>query len=297
MNRPMLMAAICSLVWGVAFAQDGVHNTPVTQVAAAAAPSSARVFDSPGKGVPGATTRNGDVPARAKSPAQEPPVSPAQAAEERGDLDMARKNFREAIDAYQESLRLRPNNAAGWNKMGIAHHQLMELAMAKTDYQKAIKLNHKYSEAINNLGTIYYTAKNYGRAIRYYQEALALAPGSASVYSNMGTALFSRKKYAEAVTAYQKALELDPDVFDHHNSYGVLLQERTVQDRAMFDFILAHTYAANHNQEKALEFLRKAMEEGFHEPKKIYDDPAFAEVVKSAPFAELMANPPVAIPR
>src|SRR5208282_4483515 len=110
-------------------------------------------------------------------PAQESPVSPAQAAEELGDLDMARKNFREAIDAYEESLRLRPNNAAVWNKMGIGHHQLMELAKAKTDYQKAIKLNRKYSEAINNLGTIYYTAKNYGRAIRYYQEALALAPG------------------------------------------------------------------------------------------------------------------------
>jgi hypothetical protein len=46
-----------------------------------------------------------------------------------------------------------------------------------------------------------------------------------------------------------------------------------------------------------MEYLRKAMEEGFRETKKIYDDPAFAEVVKSAPFADLIANPPPAIPR
>jgi tetratricopeptide (TPR) repeat protein len=269
--RPVSTFALSCLVGIWAFSQ----NAPLTQVASAAS----------------------DVPGRGKMVAQEITPSPAQKAEEMGDLQMARKNYREAIDSYQESVRLRPNNAIAWNKMGIAHHQLMELPLAKTCYEKAIKLNHKYSEAINNLGTVYYTAKNYGRAIRFYQQALALAPGSASVYSNMGTALFSRKKLDEAIAAYQKALELDPDVFDHHNSYGVLLQERTVQDRAMYDFILAHTYAVGHNQEKALEFLRKAMEEGFHEPKKIYDDPAFAELVKSEPFAQLMANPPVAIPR
>ena len=273
MNRPMLILAMCCLVGGLTFAQNIAQNAPLTQVA------------------------SNDVPGRGKLVAQEIPPSPAQKAEETGDLQMARKNYRDAIDAYQESIRARPNNAVAWNKMGIAHHQLMELPLAKTCYEKAVKLNHKYSEAINNLGTVYYTAKNYGKAIRYYEQALALAPASASVYSNMGTALFSRKKYPEAIAAYQKALELDPDVFDHHNSYGVLLQERTVQDRAMYDFILAHTYALGHNQEKALEFLRKAMEEGFHEPKKIYDDPAFAELVKSEPFAQLMANPPVAIPR
>jgi tetratricopeptide (TPR) repeat protein len=271
MNRLLLIVAVCGLAGATASAQN---NAPLTQVAS-----------------------NKDVPGRGKLVAQEIPESPAQKSEELGDLQMARKNYREAIDAYQESVRLRPNNAQAWNKMGIAHHQLMDLAGAKTCYERAVKLNHKYAEAINNVGTVYYTHKNYGRAIRYYQQALALEPGSASVYSNMGTALFSRKRYTEAIASYQKALELDPDVFDHHNSYGVLLQERTVQDRAMYDFILAHTYAMGHNQEKALEFLRKAMEEGFHEPKKIYDDPAFAELVKSAPFAELMANPPVAIQR
>jgi tetratricopeptide (TPR) repeat protein len=280
MNRPMLLLGMCFLVGSATFAQNAVPNAPLTQMAAA--PNAA-------------LTR--DVPARAHSPSQDVVENPAQKAEELGDLDMARKNYREAIDAYQESLRARPNSAVVWNKMGIAHHQLLDLPRAKACYEKAIKVNRKYSEAINNLGTVYYSTKNYGRAIRYYEQSLALAPGSASVYVNLGTALFSRKKFPEAMDAYRKALDLDSDAFDHHNSYGVLLQERTVQDRAMFDFLLAHTFAAGHNQAKALEFLRKALEEGFHEPKRIYDDPAFAELVKSEPFAELMANPPVAIPR
>jgi len=39
------------------------------------------------------------------------------------------------------------------------------------------------------------------------------------------------------------------------------------------------------------------MEEGFKEPKKIYDDPAFAQIVKLEQFTQLMANPPVALQR
>ena len=147
MNRLMLVVAVCCLVGGVASAQNGVPTTPLTQVAAAA----------PSKALP--NSKNTDVPGRARPLAQELPLSPAQQAEERGDLDMARKNFREAVDAYQEAVHLRPNNAIAWNKMGIAHHQLMELSLAKNCYQKAVKLNPKYAEAINNLGTVYYRSE------------------------------------------------------------------------------------------------------------------------------------------
>lgn len=217
--------------------------------------------------------------------------------EERGDSQMAHKLYHEAIDSYAEEVRAHPTNSIAWNKMGIAYHQLLDFARARAMYERAVRLNRRYSEAINNIGTIYYAQKSYRRAIHQYQQALAIAPAAASVHSNLGTALFARKKYPDAMVEYQKALELDPEVFEHHNTYGVLLQERSVQDRAMFDFILARTYAGSNNPEKALEYLRKALEEGFKEQKKIYDDPAFAAVLKMPSFTELMSNPPTAIAR
>src|SRR5438874_252681 len=81
---------------------------------------------------------------------QEAPRSEAQVLEERGDLQMARKKYREAIDSYAAAIRIGPNNAIAWNKMGIGHHQLLEISQAKADYEKAIRINRKYSEAINN---------------------------------------------------------------------------------------------------------------------------------------------------
>jgi tetratricopeptide (TPR) repeat protein len=217
--------------------------------------------------------------------------------EERGDAQMAHKLYREAIDTYSEEVRAHPANSVAWNKLGIAYHQLLDFPHARAMYDKAVHLNHRYSEAINNLGTIYYAQKNYRRAIRQYEQSLAIAPEAASVHSNLGTALIARKKIPEAIAEYDKALALDPEVFEHHNSYGVLLQERSGPDRALFDFILARTYAGQSNLDKALEYLRKALEEGFKEQKKIYEDPAFAALVKMPSFTELMANPPVAIPR
>jgi tetratricopeptide (TPR) repeat protein len=210
---------------------------------------------------------------------------------------MARKQYRDAIDAYESWSKKEPRNAVAWNKVGIAYHQLMQLGKARTCYERAIRLRKNYAEAINNVGTVYYAEKNYKKAIRYYERALKITPDSASVYSNLGTAWFGRKKYDEALAAYQTALKLDPEVFEHRNAVGVLLQERSVADRARFHYFLAKTYAGAGNKEKAIEYLRKALEEGFSEMKQVMQDQAFAELIKTPEFTELMTNPPAAIPR
>src|SRR4051794_18360409 len=71
--------------------------------------------------------------------------------EMRGDIFMARKMYREAIEAYAEGPK---DSSVLVNKTGIAYHQLLEMAQARRLYERAIKLDPKYSEAINNLGTV-----------------------------------------------------------------------------------------------------------------------------------------------
>jgi tetratricopeptide (TPR) repeat protein len=226
-----------------------------------------------------------------KTPA--PAVTPAPSnkipAEQRGDVLMARKMYREAIEAYREGPK---KNAVILNKTGIAYHQMMQLDNAKKSYQAAIKVNKRYAEAINNLGTLYYARKNYGKAISYYKQALKLTPNSASVYSNLGTALFARKKYQEATEAYQMALKLDPEVFEHRGTYGVLLQERNVEERAKFHYYLAKTYAVSGQNERALQYLRMALEEGFKDKKKLQEDAEFAAIRETKEFQDLLALEP-----
>ena len=210
-------------------------------------------------------------------------------AENRGDIFMARKMYREAIEAFSEGS---PKDPVLRNKLGIAHHQLLQLDAARKCYEQAIKLKPDYSEAINNLGTVYYAGKSYRRAISQYKKAIKIAPDSASMHSNLGTAYYARDQIALANEEYRTAMKLDPDVFERHSGYGVLLQERSVADRARFHYMMATIYAQEGRNDLALQNLRKSLEEGYKDRKKLPDDPAFAGLRDLPEFKELLALEP-----
>jgi len=227
------------------------------------------------------------------------PAPKAQAAalspESRGDIFMAEKNFREAIEAYQQGSA---QNAVVQNKLGIAYQQNQEMENARRAYERAIKLKPDYMEALNNLGTIYYGKKNYRRAINWYNRALKTAPGerrAATVYENLGRAWFNRKSYERGFECFQSALRLDPDVFEHHGSIGQILEETSIEERAKFHFYQAKAYARSGRNDLALQYLRKALEEGFKEKKNLDEEPDFAALKDLPEFKELMARVPRAL--
>ncbi len=221
-------------------------------------------------------------------PQPQAPVAPLSD-EARADIFMARKMYREAAELY---LSVKPQTWVHLNKIGIAHHQMGDLDVAKRYYERSIKQKKDYAEALNNLGAVWYAKKSYRRAVSYYRKALALQPNSASMHSNLGTAYFARKKYEDAAKEYQVALELDPDVFEHRSTQGVLLQERTVEEKAKFNFYLAKTYSRAGMAERALLYIRKALEFGFKDKKKFMDDDDFLPIRELPEFAELMKLEP-----
>lgn len=236
------------------------------------------------------TFPNGNYRASTASAGSAIPVpTPVISPELRGDIFMARKMYREAIDMYRQGA---PNSPILVNKIGIAFHQLLQLDQAKKSYEKAIKLDPKYSEAINNLGTVYYAQKSYRRSIGYYKRALRYSSPTASIYSNLGAAYFGRKDYKDAMTYYEEALRLDPDVFEHHNNFGTLMQERTTDDRAMFHLYLAKFYARSGANDRAIVYLRKALEEGVKDRAKIPAMPEFASMKTDPAFQQLLAENP-----
>src|SRR5580765_6583104 len=77
-----------------------------------------------------------------RTPVQAEPSKPVSITPEmRGDIMMARKMYREAIEAFAEGSAKDPVLR---NKTGIAYHQLMQLDKAQKCYEQAIKLNPRY---------------------------------------------------------------------------------------------------------------------------------------------------------
>ena len=224
---------------------------------------------------------------RTKEPLRPPPPKEGLSAEQRGDVFMARKMYREGVETYELASSRRPT-ARLHNKIGIGYHHLGHFSRARRNYEKAVKLDGAYSSAINNLGALHYAKRHFKKAIRHYKKALNVAPASASIHSNLGTAYFARRKYKKAAEEYQRALQLDPLVFEHRATAGTLLQERSVRDRARFHFFMARTYAIAGMMDKSLLYLRRAFEEGYKKRKKVADDPVFEPLHSDPIFQSLV---------
>jgi tetratricopeptide (TPR) repeat protein len=222
----------------------------------------------------------------------DPPAPDATVAdlEARGDQLRAQKLYLDALDYYRAALTKEANSARLLNKIGICELQMQRNREAKKAFERSIKANQESADAHNNLGVVYYEEKHYGPAIKEYRRAIALDETSASFFSNLGAAQFSKKEFDQAVASYQHALELDPDVFERTSRIGVQAQLPSPEDRARYDYTVAKLYAKMGFSDRSLEYLRKAMEEGYKDFKNVYKDTEFAELRKDKRFAELVAT-------
>ena len=117
--------------------------------------------------------------------------------------------------------------------------------------------------------------KNYRKAVIEYQKALAIREDNASYHSNLGTAYFALREFPAAINEYVRAMQIDPGVFEHRSQTGITAQMSSPEDRAYYSFVLARIYAKAGDLDHALEYLRKAMEDGYKDIDSVYKDQEF----------------------
>jgi tetratricopeptide (TPR) repeat protein len=199
---------------------------------------------------------------------------------------MTRGRYVQAIDAYRQA----PPSAVLWNKMGVAWDHLSGIDQAKQNYEQALALRPDFPDALNNLGSAWFEQKNYRKALQYYERAFTLNPHSAIIAANLGTAYFAAGKFEEGEQAYHTAYELDPTALEFDAQH---LDEGATSKRARAhrDFCLAEIFAAQQVDNRAIDYLRRAFYEGFHNWKHLMHDAAFAHLRQTPEFARLMIGP------
>jgi len=238
----------------------------------------------------------GQEPAQVPSAPQQAPAAtpPEISLEERADIFMARKAYADAVEYYQRALKqVGFASVLMWNKLGIAHQQQGNYRSARKAYNEALRRQKDFSIAWNNIGTTYFLEDKYSKSIKYYLRSLQLNANSAPVHLNLGTAYYHKKRYAEAVEEYGQALGLDPNVLSERSPVGSVMQTRSAD--APYYFYLAKALASKGRAEDAVRYLRRALEDGFGDLKRIKEDADFQKISDFPAFVELLNNPPVAI--
>ncbi len=236
----------------------------------ASLPGLAQVADSPAPPSP--------TPDRKTLALKELPV------DQKADILMARGEYAAAIAAYQQG---NLKSAVVWNNIGMAYHHLFALEQARKAYQQAITINPRFAAASNNLAAVYYGQHNFKDAEHWYKRALKHTSESAVIYCNLGTAYFAEDKYKKGVKMYQKAFSIDQGVFAPGQA-ALVEGGGSREQRVAINYYIAQTFASAGKQEQALLYLRKAMDEGFNDRKRLIEDKEFATLRTTPQFQQLL---------
>ena len=215
--------------------------------------------------------------------------------EEQGDQLRAEKRYLDSIDYYNVAIKKHPAPLL-WNKEGMSYLLLQQPDKAAKCFDRAMKLDKKAPESYNNRGYVEQMKKKYDKAIRYYEKAIALNPNDAVFYYNMGSSYFGKHDYISASKQYRAAFVIDPNIFNRVSKTGIMVQAASPEDRAAFSFMVAKMYAQAGDLDHSLEYLRKAMENGYKKINEVYTDREFATLRTDKRFEELMAQRPQPIP-
>ena len=205
--------------------------------------------------------------------------------EEVGDSLMMHQRYHAAIDSYK---KVPVTSADVWNKMGIAYQMMFDQTDATRCYQASLKLDPRNTHVLNNLGTIFDSSKQHGAAEKMYRKALKIDPNSAITQKNLGTNLLAQHKYKKGWEAYQAALHIDPHIFENSTSPRID-NPSSAQNRGAMNYFMAKGCARAGMNERAIDYLLMALNEGFTNPKKIIEDGEFASLRGIPAFERLLA--------
>lgn len=115
------------------------------------------------------------------------------------------KDFKNATDAFNRTLKMNPKNYLAWFLKGNSLYSQALYEKADLAYDKALFYNDSFEKAWNMRGMIYLYAGNIAEAINAFSNATENADLFGRAWYNKGRALYCRGDYDQANESFNKA--------------------------------------------------------------------------------------------
>ena len=142
----------------------------------------------------------------------------------RGDVCFSKSKISmESIDAYKKVIITNPKkNYETYYRKGYAYFNLQDYKQAIESYDEALKLKPNYFNVLKEKGLALYKSQDYKQAIESYDEALKLKPNDQKIIGyrkealmrsteydefSRGLSLYESGKYEEAIECFNRSLE------------------------------------------------------------------------------------------
>lgn len=149
------------------------------------------------------------------------------------------KQYKDAAEAYRQSIKLDPYNAADAQyALGLVYRDWGKPDEEIQAYKQAIRLRPDYTVAYERLGSRYLKSKKYGEAVEVFRQLAALKPGDANAPNNMGEAYFELNKLNEAMESFRQSIRLKPDFGKAYYNLGRTLMAMGNRDAALEQYTI-----------------------------------------------------------
>jgi len=181
---------------------------------------------------------------------------------------MNRRRYNEALECYQRNIKLFDST---YFNMGLTLFRMKRFKDALECFLNALKISPDDPEYLDLVGQTYCELGKHKIGESYLRKCIKNDPKYALGYHDLGIVLSKyKKRRAEALHCYMTAIKLDPD--SHYWTY----------------YGVACLHALSGDKEKAINYLKKALEKGFSDQKHIDSDPDLKSLRKDAEFKKLM---------
>jgi tetratricopeptide (TPR) repeat protein len=159
--------------------------------------------------------------------------------------------FREAIEAFEQCLKLEPRNIEAENNVGLSFEALDRPGEAIQAFETAIAWQAdspaKDPEPFIELAHLYLNENQPEKAVPYLSESIAIHPNVSKAHEELGKAYSLLQRLPEAQAELEKAVELSPQAPNLHCMLAGVYRKRGLADKAKAEYDRCATLTGTHS--------------------------------------------------
>ena len=152
-----------------------------------------------------------------------------------GELNIAYARYKQAIDLFNKSLKIKYNQFKTHHLMGYAFKQLNQHDIAIDCFQNSISINPIYTQSYIEIGLIYQLRNDTLTEI-YYNNVLDIDSSDVITLYNLALYYQDNKLYNKALVTYNKLLVFDAFNTNTHYNIGFIHMELKLFNIAINNF-------------------------------------------------------------
>jgi tetratricopeptide (TPR) repeat protein len=129
--------------------------------------------------------------------------------------------FEDARQQFTRYVEVRPEDASGHCALGMTLAALEHLEEARAQFERAIALTPEQTESYFRLGLLDLDAKDLDAAAKNLRHVLDLEPNHAAALAALGRVSYAQKRYSDAVDLLERAIANDGSSREAHYYLGL----------------------------------------------------------------------------